>query len=134
MPDVPPLPANEKVTAWLNQPFESGARAGVAWLTVGAVLSSFTVTVYSPDSPLLVAQQVMLVPGVSVVSVRVSQLLEAVSPETCQCTVTLLVYQPLLPSVPVSSGEMDGGDAAAALHPDPGRTSEAAARDATRAA
>ncbi len=51
MPEVASVPLKPTESEWLYQPFESGARAGVA-VTVGAVLSILIVivTVVSPPS------------------------------------------------------------------------------------
>ena len=45
IPETASWPLNAAATGWLNQPFESGARASAAPLTLGAVLSIFTVDV-----------------------------------------------------------------------------------------
>ncbi len=39
IPETASWPLNAAATGWLNQPFESGARASAAPLTCGAVLS-----------------------------------------------------------------------------------------------
>ena len=57
--------------------------------------------------------QVILVPGVSALSVRVSQPVDEISPSTCQFTVTLLRYQPFSPSVPEIVTVISGGVATA---------------------
>ena len=44
MPDVPSLPLKVIVTGWLYQPFESGARLGVAPETAGGDASLLIVT------------------------------------------------------------------------------------------
>ena len=58
MPDVASVPANANATGWLYQPFASGARAGVAAETPGAVLSIFGVAVADVEPPLKVTVQV----------------------------------------------------------------------------
>jgi hypothetical protein len=78
-------------------------------LSVGAVLSILIVTEFEVESPaLFVAEQVRVVPVVSEVRVEGVQPVEVLIPDslsvTVQLTVTLLIYQPLVPAVP----EMDG--------------------------
>src|SRR5919204_6965806 len=109
---MPSVAENETETARLSQPFASAARPGVA-LTAGGVLSSFKVLLTVVVPPSLVAEQVSVVPVVSAVSVIASQpLVERITDSgsvTDQFTVTLLVYQPFEPSVPVMTGVTTGG-------------------------
>src|SRR3990172_7298537 len=117
MPDSASLPPNEIDTAWLYQPFRSGPRSGFAPVVWGAVLSILIVTVYEPVRPSwFVAEQVRLAPAVSVMSVCTSQLLVLVMGDSgsahAQFTVTLLVYQPFDPRVPVMLGVMTGAASA----------------------
>jgi hypothetical protein len=101
----------EKETERLYQPLASGERAGVAAVTAGATLSILTLIVADEErlTP-FVAEQVRFV---LVVSVRVSQPTVSLIPDSGsladQRTITLLVCQPLLPSVPASSAAMTGG-------------------------
>ncbi|HVE69693.1 MAG TPA: hypothetical protein VNB64_14055 [Solirubrobacteraceae bacterium] len=71
----------------------------------GAVASRLTVTEFDAVPPVLVAEQVSVVPAVSALIVvgsvhPVDELIADSASTTAQLTVTLLVYQPLLPSVP----------------------------------
>ena len=103
---------NVTVTSVLFQPcvFAAGDRDP---LIVGAVASRLMVTEAESVPPPLVAVQVSVVPGVSLETVVGSQPDEDVigdSPSTTDHdTVTSLVYQPLLPSVPTTVGVMTGG-------------------------
>ena len=100
------------VTLSLYQPATLGLVVAVG-LSVGAVASRLIVTDWEAVPPPLVAEQVTIVPVVSTDTVVEPQLvvLETVDcpSETVQVTVTLEVYQPLLPSVPWTSGVMTGG-------------------------
>ena len=80
----------------------------------GGVLSIFTVTGTELLSPApFVADQDNVVPSVSVVRLFELQPVEDAIPDsgsvTLQLTVTLLVYQPLAPAVPVIVGAITGG-------------------------
>src|SRR5438105_2734737 len=77
---------------------------------VGAVASRLIVTdlLTLPES--FVAVQVNVTPIVSWVTVSVSQPFVGVPSVTIQLTVTSLVYHPLFPSVPVTTGWTLGGD------------------------
>ena len=80
----------------------------------GGVLSTLTVTVIELASPSpFFAEQVRVVPGVSVVSVWVAQPVEVAMPDSGsvvdQETVTGPVYQPFAPAVPVMVGVITGG-------------------------
>ena len=105
-----PLKSTER--PWLYQPFESADRDGVA-VVAGAVLSTLNVfpTVVVPPS--LSAVHVSVVPVVLLVNVTalhpvVERMIDSGS-VTDQLTVTLVVYQPLSPSVPVITGTTTGG-------------------------
>src|SRR5919108_2329005 len=111
-PDVPSLPVKPTLSAWLYQPFASAPRDGVA-VADGGVLSILNVleTVVTPPS--LSAEHVSCVPVVFVLSVMVLQpdverMIDSGS-TTDQVTVTLLVYQPPVPSVPDTTGVTTGG-------------------------
>src|SRR6516164_11488593 len=93
----------------------SGSIVGVKKVFIsGGVLSILTVTEADVDRPTpFVAEQVNVIPAVSAVSVVGVQPDEDVIPDsgsvTFQLTPTLLMYQPLLPNVPVICGTMTGG-------------------------
>jgi hypothetical protein len=121
----------------LNQPFESGERLGVAD-TSGAVLSILIVTESLEDPPALWAEHEDVAPAVSTVKFWVPQPESMTAAEsgsvTVHATVTLLVYQPLLPAVPVMVFVMTGAvvsqirvtDAVAALEEFPAESVETA--------
>jgi hypothetical protein len=80
----------------------------------GGVLSSLTVTEVDVDRPTpFVAEHVNVIPAVSAVSVVDVQPDEEAIPDsgsvTFQLTLTLLLYQPLLPNVPAICGLIIGG-------------------------
>src|ERR1700720_1493766 len=80
----------------------------------GGVLSILTVAETDAERPTpFVARHVNVAPAVSAVSVVGVQPEEDAIPDsgsvTFQLTPTLLVYQPLLPNVPVICGTMTGG-------------------------
>jgi hypothetical protein len=106
------VPLYETEKAWLYQPFESAARLGVAD-TDGAVASRLIVTDFESEPPVLVAEHVNVAPEVSEVTLLGPQPVCEVTVEsgsvTVQVTETLLVYQPLFPSVPVIVGVITGG-------------------------
>src|SRR5690606_21270090 len=81
--------------------------------SVGAVASRLIVTVSDAVPPALLAVQVSVTPSVSAVMVAASQPSSIVTADsssvTVHVTVTSLVYQPSLPSVPVIVGVMTGG-------------------------
>ena len=101
------------VTSLTYQPFVPAVHAVIARLADGPVLSSLIVTEFELVPPALVAVQVRVVPVVSAVSVVALHPEEEVMADsgslTVQLTFTLLVYQPLLPAVPVTLGVMTGG-------------------------
>jgi hypothetical protein len=96
----------------LYHPFASAARDGVAEV-LGDVLSTLKVFEIVVVPPSLDAEHVRSVPAVSVVNVVALQpVVERMTDSgsvTVQLTVTLVVYQPLLPSVPNICGVMTGG-------------------------
>src|SRR4030095_8800982 len=102
MPEVASVPENDTASGWLYHPFLSAGRAGVA-VTTGGVLSILNVRLLlAVDVPSRFdAEHVSVTPEVSAVSVLVPQPLELSSPVTTHLTVTLLVYQPFMPCVPV---------------------------------
>jgi hypothetical protein len=112
MPEVPSAPENETESAWLYQPFESAGRDGAA-VTVGAVLSTLIVLPTVVVPPSLDAEHVKVAPVVSDVIVVASQpLVDRITDSgstTVQLSVTLVVYQPFVPSVPKMTGVTCGG-------------------------
>jgi hypothetical protein len=112
MPEVASLHVNATVTSCLYQPFAFGADVADP-LMVGAVASRLIVTDWEAVPPALVAVHVSVVPVVSDVIVVEPQPDEDEIAEsgsvTVQLTVTLLVYQPLFPSVPLTLGVITGG-------------------------
>jgi hypothetical protein len=102
MPDIASLPGNLIVSGWRCQPsgFWSGTGSGTS---CGAVLSILIVTLFDAYSRVssFHASHVIVWPGVSTVSVCVSQPCDRVSPVTVQSTVTLETYQLLVPRVPI---------------------------------
>ena len=100
------------MTLLLYQPATLGLLVAAA-LMVGAVASRWMVTLSLLLPAALVAEQVKVMPLVSLVIFCVSQplwlLMAAPLATTVQETVTLLTYQPLLPSVPTILGVMVGG-------------------------
>lgn len=92
---------------------------------VGGVMSILIRTEADADKPApLMAEQVKVVPSVSVESVVVPQPLEEDMPDsgstTFQLTVTGLPYQLLLPKVPAMLGVMTGGVVSLACSKSPG--------------
>src|SRR5215467_10086057 len=93
----------------------AGSMVGVTKVLIsGGVLSILTVTEVDVDRPApFVAEQVSVTPVVSAVSVVDVQPDEDAIPDsgsvTFQVTPTLLLYQPLLPNVPVICGVIMGG-------------------------
>src|ERR671923_48117 len=100
-PEVPSVPEYATVSARLYQPLASGCLSGAA-VTDGIVRSSLIVTDFETEEPSVSFQavQVSFVPGVSTVSVLVSQPSVRSAPLQVQLTVTLLRYQPFVPWVP----------------------------------
>jgi hypothetical protein len=88
-------------------------------LKTGAVASRLIVTLWIVVPPVLVAWQVKVTPVVSVATVWRSQPTCMVTVDslstTDQLTLTVLVYQPLFPSVPLILGVMIGGVVSALL-------------------
>ena len=111
-PDTLSAHAKLTVTSVLFQPlaFAPGDREP---LMVGGVASRLTMTLFDVVPPADVAVHVNVVPAVSVETVLVPHPDEAEIAEfgsvTLQDTLTLDVYQPLLPDVPVTVGVMTGG-------------------------
>ena len=102
MPDVASVPVKETVSGWLYQPFASGDRSA-APCAAGGVLSTLKVflTEMLVAPPPHVAEQLSVVRGVSALIVTASQPLdESGGGVITQLTVTLLLYQPLVPTVP----------------------------------
>ncbi|MGZ4332862.1 MAG: hypothetical protein ACXVRJ_01125 [Gaiellaceae bacterium] len=103
MPEVESVPEKETATAWLYHPFESADRDGVA-VTDGGVMSTLMVLLTVVVPPSLVAEHVNVLPVVSNVIVVASQpLVERITEPgstTVQLSVTFVVYQPFVPSVP----------------------------------
>src|SRR5512132_2088190 len=119
MPEVASVPENFTASGWLYHPFLSAGREGVA-VTTGGVLSILNVRLLlAVDVPSTFdAEHVSVTPDVSAVSVFASQPLELAAPVTTQLTVTLLVYQPFVPSVPVIASVIStSADGAAAPGP-----------------
>ena len=79
----------------------------------GLVVSRLTVTDWEAVPPLLVAEQVKVVPVVSDATVEAPHPVVDVTADSASATVhetdTLLVYHPLFPRVPVTVGVMTGG-------------------------
>ena len=102
------------VTSVLFHPARLGAGKPAGVGELGGVVSIFTVTVTEFDTPApLVAEQVSVVPAVSVVSVVVPQPLEEAMPDsgslTSQLTVTFVLFQPAALGGGVTVGTMTGG-------------------------
>jgi hypothetical protein len=120
MPEVASCPVKATVTGALYQPAALGARSGVPVVTMGAVASRLIVTACCAVPPALAASQVNVTPAVSVVMVAGPQPLvfETVDPSsvTVQVSETSLVYQPLLPTAPVTVGVITGGVASGAAN------------------
>jgi len=112
IPEVPSVPENETESAWLYQPFESAGRDGAA-VTVGTVMSALIVLLTDVVPPSLDAVHVNVVPVVSDVIVVASQpLVDRITDSgstTVQLSVTFVVYQPFVPSVPKRTGVTCGG-------------------------
>ena len=94
------LPANARVTGWLNQPSWSGGRSGRAPVTVGAVRSMRMTAVRLAFSPLPVrcTSQNTGVPAVSALNtcgVQSPATGTAVTVSQSQPRLTSLRYQPL---------------------------------------
>jgi hypothetical protein len=87
--------------------------SGEAHAIVGPVVSRLIVMEFEAVPPALVAVQVKVVPAVSEVTVSGAQPDEELMGDsvsvTLQFTRTSLVYQPLLPTVPLTFGVMTGG-------------------------
>jgi hypothetical protein len=107
VPEVASLAENDTETAWSYQPFASANRDGVA-VADGRVMSTLIVLLTVVVPPSLVAEQVNVLPVVSEMIVVASQpLVDKITDSgstTVQLSVTLVVYQPFVPSVPKSTG------------------------------
>ena len=110
-PDVPSVQEKDTLTSVLFQPAPLGAGAAEPEM-VGAVTSRLMVTDCVLVPPALVAEHVNVVPAVSIVTLLDPQPVLDVIVDSGSATVhetpTLLVYQPLLPSVPLTVGVMTG--------------------------
>ena len=111
-PDVASVQVKETPTFPLFQPLLFAAVVRDPPIE-GAVASRLTVTEFDAVPPALVAEHVTVCPLVSVETVVVPQPvdeeMEDCASVTVHVTVTLLVYQPLLPSVPLTFGVITGG-------------------------
>src|SRR5688572_22351029 len=100
------------VTSSRYQPAAFAVVVGAA-TSCGAVLASVTVTLSRALPPMRLAVQVKVAAAVSVDSTTVLQpLLEPIAESaslTFQLTVTSPTYQPLSPSVPLTTGAITGG-------------------------
>ena len=108
------MPLVWSVTSLVYHPLVPSAPAITARVAVGLVLSILTVTELEAESPaLFIAEHVRVVPVVSVVRFEMLHPVEEAMPDsasvTDQLTVTLLIYQPLAPAVPVMEGVITGG-------------------------
>jgi hypothetical protein len=87
-------------------------------MLIGAVASRLTVTDCELLPPALVAEQVKMAPAVSLVTELlphpVCDVIVDWASVTVQLTDTLLVYQPFVPSVPLTVGVITGGVVSAA--------------------
>jgi hypothetical protein len=99
------------ITADVYHPAESGARSGDA-VIVGGVVSRFIVTDFVVVPPALVAEQEKVTPVVSLVTELLTQpvfeLITDSGSVTVQVRVTLEMYHPLFPSVPLILGVITG--------------------------
>jgi hypothetical protein len=109
-PETPSAPVNLTVTAVLRHPAEFGPGFADA-VTLGAVASLLIVMEADAVPEALVAVQVNVRPLVSDVIVRAAQPdceVILVAEVTVQVRDTSLVYQPLLPRVPPTTGVIRG--------------------------
>ena len=93
-------------------PLSSTALGATAGASDGAVASRLIVTVSEPVPPALVALHVTAWPGVSalmIVDAHGTDVTADSASFTDQLTVTLPLYQPLLPNAPLMFGVMTGG-------------------------
>jgi hypothetical protein len=113
MPDKLSVQVNCTVTFEVYQLFEPSVPALIAAEIVGFVASRLIVTDWELAPPVLVAKQVSVVPAVSVLIVVGPQpvlVKDDSGSTTVQETETLLVYHPLVRSVPTTLGVMTGGE------------------------
>jgi hypothetical protein len=112
-PDIASPQFQLTVTLVLFQPLAFAAGVLFVNVIVGAVASRLIVTDCELVPPALVAEHVNVWPLVSAETVALEQPELDVTVDsgslTVQLTVTLLVYQPLFPSVPETFGVMTGG-------------------------
>lgn len=112
IPEVASLQVKLTVTSLLRQPLALASGLTLP-VMMGRVVSRWIVTNFEAVPPLLVAEQVKVTPVVSVVTAVDSQPVWSVMEDslsaTDQLTVTSLVYQLLLPNVPLIVGVMTGG-------------------------
>jgi len=112
-PDRVSAAVNENETLVLFHPLALADGLAAPNVSVGAVASRLIVTDCELVPPMLVAWQVKVVPEVSDDTLLISHpVIEATVDSgsvTVQFTVTLLMYQPLLPKVPVTDGVITGG-------------------------
>ena len=87
--------------------------SGTVQPIVGSEASRLMITCAELVPPALVAEQVNVIPAVSVVTELDSQPVVELTADsgsvTVHATPTLLVYQPLFPNMPVTLGVMSGG-------------------------
>jgi hypothetical protein len=111
-PDIASVHVNDMPTSPLFHPFAFAAVV-LDPPAEGGVASRLIVTEFDDVPPVLVAVHVNVCPGVSVETVMAPQPFEEEIEDsasvTVQLTVTLLVYQPLLPIVPLTFGVITGG-------------------------
>ena len=111
-PEVPSVPVNLTVTLVLFQPLAFAEGEALSKAIVGLVASRLMTTLFEAVPPLLVAEQVIVTPVVSAVTLVTGQAGEVMADSasaTDQVTFTLLMYQPFLPSLPVMVGVITGG-------------------------
>ena len=102
------------LTSVLFQPFAFGAGEGVPNVSTGGVASRWMMTELLAVPPPEVTVQLSVTPAVSVVMSLVSQplveMMLAGDSSIAQLTCTSLVYQPLLPAEPATTGVMRGSE------------------------
>jgi hypothetical protein len=112
------VPFAETFTGLVYQPLWSGVRPKAS-VTFGAVASRLITTCCEDVPPALVAEHVNVIPAVSVVTELAPQPVVDVTvlwaSVTLQLTLTSLVYQLLLPSVPETFATITGGVESAVL-------------------
>ena len=112
-PDIASLRVNNTLTLLLIQPFAFGAGVGVPNVSTGGVASRFRLIELLVVPPADVTLQVNVALAVSVVTMLVTHpVLERMLAGGVlidHATCTSLVYQPLRPNVPVTTGCTTGG-------------------------